>query len=207
VNYHVLLDRELEQIAASGAMPGLMLHSCCAPCGSYALEYLSAYFRITVLHFNPNVYPPAEFEKRLAEQKRLVTRMDFKNPVDVLAPEYAREGFLAAARGLESEPEGGARCGACFALRLDETAKRASALGYEYFGTTLTVGPRKNAAAVNAAGEAAGRAHGVRFLYADLKKRDGYKRSLELSKIYNLYRQNYCGCEFSLAAAKGGGEL
>jgi predicted adenine nucleotide alpha hydrolase (AANH) superfamily ATPase len=206
VNYQAALDRELARIAASGETPRLLLHSCCAPCGSYALEYLSAYFRIAVLYFNPNIYPEAEFEKRLAEQKRLLTRMAFQNPVDLLAPEYARGDFLAAARGLEDEPEGGARCGACFSLRLDETARRAKALGCEYFGTTLTVSPHKNAERINAAGEAAGRAYGVRFLYADLKKRDGYKRSLDLSREYGLYRQNYCGCEFSLAAAKGGGE-
>jgi predicted adenine nucleotide alpha hydrolase (AANH) superfamily ATPase len=207
VNYQAALDRELARITASGATPGLLLHSCCAPCGSYALEYLSAYFRITVLYFNPNIYPAAEFERRLSEQKRLLTLMELRNPADVIATEYAHGGFSEAACGLENEREGGARCDMCFALRLDETAKQASARGYEYFGTTLTVGPHKNAERVNAAGEAAGRTHGVRFLYADLKKRDGYKRSLELSKTYNLYRQNYCGCEFSLSAAKGGGEL
>jgi predicted adenine nucleotide alpha hydrolase (AANH) superfamily ATPase len=172
----------------------LLLHACCAPCSTVALERLSGQWELTLFYYNPNISPEAEYEKRLGELRRLVALAPAARGACVIAPEYGHTEFLSAARGLENEPEGGARCRECFALRLKRTAAEARERGFDAFATTLTVGPRKNAADINAAGEAVAREYGVHWLALDLKKRGGYQRSVELSREYSLYRQNYCGC-------------
>ncbi len=200
-NYQKELDRILDRTAAAssadGALPRLLLHACCAPCSSYVLEYLSGYFEITVFFFNPNMDSPEEYARRASEEKRLIAEMPLKHKVDYLEGAYRPETFYGAVRGLEKEPEGGARCGKCFELRLSETARQARQGGYDYFTTSLTISPLKNADVLNAIGERLGEEYGVAYLTSDFKKRDGYKRSIELSKQYGLYRQNYCGCVFS----------
>lgn len=194
-NYQKKLDALLEKLTDR---PKLLLHSCCGPCSSYVTEYLAKYFDLTVFYFNPNIYPPAEYQKRLDTQKSL---LDATGWATLTESEYDHSKFLEAVRGLEGEPEGGARCVPCFRLRLEQTAKRASQLGFSYFGTTLTVSPHKNAALLNEIGEESGQKYGVIWLPSDFKKKEGYKRSIELSREYGLYRQNYCGCEFSLRDA------
>ena len=201
-NYQKELDRILDTIGggpeSGGAPPKLLLHACCAPCSSYVLEYLSAYFEITVFFYNPNIYPPQEYETRIAEERRLIGEMPFRNPVRLLEGTYDPERFFEAVKGLEDEPEGGARCWQCFRLRLEEAARQAKAGGYDYFTTSLTISPLKNADTLNAIGEQLGRDYGIAYLSSDFKKRDGYKRSIRLSEEYGLYRQNYCGCVFSV---------
>lgn len=194
-NYQAELDRIIENLDEP---PTLLLHSCCAPCSSYVLEYLSRYFRITVFYYNPNIYPADEFYKRLAEQKRLIERMPLENPVSFIGSEHYPERFYSAVKGLESLPEGGERCRICFRLRLEETARIAAQRRMDYFTTTLTISPHKNAGVLNEVGNEAGEKYGVRFLPSDFKKRGGYQRSTELSRQYSIYRQNYCGCVFSI---------
>jgi predicted adenine nucleotide alpha hydrolase (AANH) superfamily ATPase len=196
VNY----QSETDSIIASlgGKTPRLLLHACCAPCASYVLEYLSEYFDITIFYYNPNIYPADEHEKRLSELKKLVTLVETKNPVSLIEREYEPSPFYESSRGLESEPEGGIRCNSCFSLRLEEAAKTASAGSFDYFTTTLTVGPRKNAELINQIGKALSEKYAVPYLYSDFKKRGGYQRSIELCKKYGIYRQHYCGCGFSL---------
>lgn len=201
VNYQKELERILEGIRAEGnAAPSLFLHSCCAPCSSYVLEYLRSYFYITVFYFNPNISAADEYRKRAEEQKRLVAAYNEEGkgyPIAVVEGDYAPETFYRAVRGLESCPEGGERCDKCFELRLGETAARAAAAGSDYFATTLTVSPLKNAQKLNEIGRALSLEYGIAWLPSDFKKRDGYKRSVELSARYGLYRQNYCGCIYS----------
>lgn len=196
-NYQRLLDKELEAIQTAGKTPRLLLHSCCAPCSSYVLEYLSDYFAITVLYYNPNISPKAEFDLRAAEQQRLIRDMSLKNPVKFVEGDYTPERFAAIAAGREQMPEGGDRCFDCYRLRLEETAAIARAEGYDYFTTTLSISPLKNADKLNEIGRALSAEYGVPYLYADFKKREGYKRSCALSTEYHLYRQNYCGCIYS----------
>lgn len=178
-------------------MPSLLLHSCCAPCSSYCIEYLSRYFNITVFYYNPNIYPEDEYEKRKAEQKRLINEMKTKYPVKMLDCDFEKEKFYSAVRGLETAREGGERCFVCYRLRLEKTASKARKNNFDYFTTTLTISPLKNAQKINEIGEELSREYGVKFLPSDFKKKEGYKRSIELSREYNLYRQNYCGCIFS----------
>ncbi|MEG1790193.1 MAG: epoxyqueuosine reductase QueH [Oscillospiraceae bacterium] len=180
--------------ALSGERPRLLLQSCCGPCSSYVLEYLTQFFDVTLLYYNPNIQPPAEYDLRLETQKRLLAHFP---GVKLLPCDYDAASYDAAVRGLEAEPEGGARCTECFRLRLGFTAQRARELGFPYFCTTLTVSPHKDAERINALGAEIGRQYGVRFLPSDFKKRDGYKRSLELSAELGLYRQDYCGCLYS----------
>jgi predicted adenine nucleotide alpha hydrolase (AANH) superfamily ATPase len=183
------------------------LHACCAPCSATALERLPPDWEITLFYCNPNIYPEAEYAKRLGELRRFVAEAPVARRAAVLAPEYDRAEFLAAARGLESEPEGGARCRECFALRLRAAAATAAGRGFDAFSTTLTTGPRKSAADINAAGEKASREYGAAYVAEDFKKRGGYSRSVELSREYSLYRQSYCGCEFAAPPRLGrGGE-
>lgn len=177
--------------------PRLFLHSCCAPCSSAVLEYLSQYMSITVFYFNPNIFPEEEFFYRISEQKRLISELPCKNPVEFTECGRQQERFYSAVRGLENIPEGGERCFVCYRLRLEETAKLAARLGYDWFTTTLSVSPYKNAAKLNEIGEELAKKYGVKHLPSDFKKKDGYKRSIELSAKYGLYRQNYCGCIFS----------
>lgn len=196
-NYSRELETILEQLKSSEKTPKLLLHACCAPCSSYVLEYLSRYFKISILYYNPNIAPKSEYDKRLNELERLVSRLPAENPITVLPCEYDGEAFEKAACGFEAAPEGGARCMRCFRLRLRKTAEEAKKSGFDYFTTTLSISPLKNAAALNAIGEELAAEFGVRHLPADFKKKNGYKRSLELSKEYELYRQDYCGCIYS----------
>jgi len=200
-NYQLILDAELADITSSGRTPRLLLHSCCGPCSSYVLEYLSKYFGITVLYYNPNIWPKREYDLRADTQCALLGSAEYENPVDIIVSNYDYSDFLAAAAGLEDEPEGARRCIRCFELRLRETARIARDGGYDYFSTTLSVSPHKNAEVLNSIGRTMSEEYGVRYLYSDFKKRDGYKRSIYLSSQYGLYRQDYCGCEFSYRAA------
>lgn len=197
INYQKLLDGIIEENSKNGVVPKLLLHACCAPCSSYCLEYLSNFFEITVFYYNPNISLKEEYEYRLCEEKRLISLMEFKNPVNIVDGEYNPNDFYTAVKGLEKEPEGGKRCEKCFRLRLEASAKEAEKLGCDYFATTLTISPLKNAQLINTIGEEKGQKYGVNWLFSDFKKKEGYKRSIILSKKYELYRQNYCGCIFS----------
>ena len=211
-NYSKLLDKELEKLSQNSEKPTLLLHSCCAPCSSYVLEYLREYFRITVFYYNPNITDGKEYEYRLNEEKRLigaynrqVREHDFEGMnsteqamlIDIMEAPYDPGNYLSAVKGYEDCPEGGDRCGICFEMRLRESAKAAADNGFDFFTTTLTISPLKNAARLNEIGERLSGEYGVRFLPSDFKKKNGYKRSIELSKEFSLYRQNYCGCAFS----------
>jgi len=196
-NYSKELEGILRELERSGETPSLLLHACCAPCSSYVLEYLSRYFSISILYYNPNIAPETEYDKRKAELERLVSTMPMKNPVTLLPCGYDGGAFEETARGFENVPEGGERCMRCFRLRLRRAAAEAKRLGFDYFTTTLSISPLKNAAALNRIGEEVGKELGVRHLPADFKKKEGYKRSLELSREYDLYRQDYCGCIYS----------
>jgi len=198
-------QRELEKIIArnraEGLTPRLFLHSCCAPCSSYVLEYLSEFFEITDFYYNPNITERDEFDKRSAELQRLIRSMPLKNPVTFVEGRYDPALYFETVKGLEAEPEGGARCLKCFRLRLEETARMASEGDergpFDCFTTTLTISPLKNAASLNAIGREMSERYGVAWLPSDFKKKNGYLRSIELSREYELYRQNYCGCVFS----------
>lgn len=197
VNYQKELDKILSEIEGSDKLPKLLVHSCCAPCSSYVLEYLNPYFKITVLYYNPNISPVEEYEKRKAEQIRLINEGDWKNPIEIMDCDYEGDKYTAAVKGLENEPEGGARCRVCFGLRLDEAARLARANDFDYFVTTLSISPLKDARLLNEIGNKLGEKYGIKYLPSDFKKREGYKRSIELSRRYNLYRQNFCGCKYS----------
>ena len=192
--------RELDRIIQKQGRrrPRVLLHSCCGPCSSAVLELLTRHFEVTLLWFNPNLFPQEEFERRLRTQLELIEKMGLSEDVGVLAESWKHEEYLRRVKGLEDEPEGGARCTECFRLRLVECARLAKQYGFDYFCTTLSVSRYKDAERINALGEEAGAAFGVAWLPSDFKKRDGEKRSQELAVQYGLYRQNYCGCEFSL---------
>ena len=175
--------------------PHILLHSCCGPCSTTVLTFLVTYFDITVFYYNPNIEPRAEYEKRKQEQIRFI--QEFNNEhITFLDCDYANQDFRSKVNGLEQEKEGGARCAVCFKLRLEETARLAKKLNFDYFGTTLTVSPHKNSQIINEIGALLETEYGVKYLYSDFKKKDGYKKSIELSKQYHLYRQDYCGCLF-----------
>lgn len=195
-NYQIELDRLIESIP-EGVTPTLLLHSCCAPCSSYTLEYLTQYFSITVFYYNPNISPEEEFRKRVEEQKRLISELPVKNPVAFIEGEYKPGDFYAAVKGLEHIPEGGERCFACYRQRLEKTARLAEERGDDYFATTLSISPYKNVQKLNEISEELSEIYKVKNLPCDLKKKGGYKRSIELSSEYSLYRQDYCGCVFS----------
>lgn len=197
VNYQKELDKIILNLQKEGRRPKLLLHSCCAPCSSYVLEYLSEFFDITVFYYNPNIFPESEYYKRVQEQQNLIDSMVLKSPVHFLAGEYDKERFYQMAEGMESVREGGVRCFACYELRLRETAKKAAEGGFDYFTTTLSISPLKNSQKLNEIGQAVAAECGPDYLVSDFKKKNGYKRSVELSEIYGLYRQDYCGCEFS----------
>ena len=192
-NYQKELDAVLAALEEA-KKPRLLLQGCCGPCSSYVLEYLTQYFDVTVLFYNPNIRPEAEYEKRLAALRQLLSAMPTASPVKVIEPGWRGEEYMDAVAGLEREPEGGARCTVCFQLRLEETARVAQEERFDFFGTTLTVSPHKNAALLNELGEALSAEYGVRWLPSDFKKRNGYLRSIELSRQYGIYRQEYCGC-------------
>lgn len=203
MNYQLELDKLIKELQskqtdAAYHVPRLLLHSCCAPCSSYVLEYLSQYFAITVLYYNPNIFPETEYQKRVAEQKRLIAELPAKHPITFIEGRYQPEEFFAVAKGLEDVPEGGERCLKCFRLRLEEAAKLAAEGGYDYFTTTLSISPLKNAQALNEIGQEVAEIYKVPHLPSDFKKRGGYQRSIELSREYELYRQNFCGCVYSM---------
>ena len=193
VNYQIELEKELKKI--DGTKPTLLLHVCCAPCSSYVLTYLSEYFDITVLYYNPNISPIEEYNKRLNEEKRLIKELD--KGIKIMECNYDYETFKEMSKGLEDEPEGGARCIKCYTLRLEETARLALKNKFDYFTTTLTISPLKDSQKLNQIGAYLEKKYGIKYLYSDFKKKEGYKTSIILSKKYNLYRQNYCGCEYS----------
>ena len=200
-NYQKELERLLEQLQGA---PRLFLHSCCAPCSSYVLEYLKQYFQITVFYYNPNISEQQEYRKRVEEQKRLIAAFNVLGrgyPIRILEGDYEPERFFEIAKGYEDCREGGERCFRCFELRLRETARQAAAGDYDYFCTTLTISPLKNAVKLNEIGEALAGEYQIPWLPSDFKKKNGYKRSVELSAEYELYRQNFCGCGFSKAEA------
>ena len=198
MNYQKELDKTLEKLTKEERVPKLLLHSCCAPCSSYVLEYLSQYFEITVFYYNPNIYPESEYTKRIWEQQKLIDELPAKHPISFMAGPYDKERFYEMASGLEHVKEGGARCMKCYELRLREAAKIAKNAGFDYFTTTLSISPLKKAERLNEIGQRLGEEYEAEYLLSDFKKKNGYKRSIELSKIYGLYRQDYCGCEFSM---------
>ncbi|MBR4360217.1 MAG: epoxyqueuosine reductase QueH [Clostridia bacterium] len=192
-NYQREMEEEIRSL--NGRRPTLLLHSCCGPCSSAVLERLNDFFDLTLLYYNPNIEPEEEYRHRLSEQKRLISLLPF--PVKLLPCDWGHEAFAAFAESMADCPEGGDRCLACFALRLGYTARTAAEQGFEYFTTTLSVSPHKNAENINRIGQAAGEKAGVKYLMADFKKKNGYLRSLQLSRAYGLYRQDYCGCLYS----------
>lgn len=197
MNYQKELDKLIEGLQTEKKVPKLLLHSCCAPCSSYVLEYLSDYFEITVFYYNPNIFPESEYTKRILEQQMLIHDMKHKYPISFIAGNYDRERFFQIAEGLEHLPEGGERCFLCYEFRLEEAARIASEADFDYFTTTLSISPLKNADKLNELGNKVGRKYNIKYLQSDFKKKNGYKRSIELSLEYGLYRQDYCGCEYS----------
>lgn len=208
-NYQRELEQSIQKIQQRGGeAPKLLLHSCCAPCSSYVLEYLSQFFQITVLYYNPNIYPQEEYDMRVEEQKTFIERFSKKASeqtepdrkflaIDFVEGRYEKERFYQAVKGLEDIPEGGERCFQCYELRLREAAEYALRLGMDYFTTTLSISPLKNADRLNEIGERLAKEYGIAYLSSDFKKKNGYKRSVELSQEYGMYRQDYCGCIFS----------
>ena len=200
-NYQLELEKIIKSITGE-KKPTLLLHACCAPCSSYVLEYLNEHFDITVYFYNPNINTEKEFYFRQSELRRLISQMPLKNPVKLIETEYKADEFYSFIKGFEGEKEGGERCFNCYDLRLTKTAEQAKIGGFDYFTTTLTISPMKNAAKLNEIGERLACELKVPFLPSDFKKKNGYKRSTELSKEYELYRQNFCGCAFSFAESQ-----
>lgn len=196
-NFQKELDKLIDKLQAVGEVPRLLLHSCCAPCSSYCIEYLSQYFYVTVFYYNPNISREEEYKKRVREEIRFIKEFPTKYPVEFIEGDYDTESFYEIAKGLERCKEGGERCFKCYELRLRKTAELASKMTFDYFTTTLTISPLKKSSKLNEIGDRLGEEIGVKYLLSDFKKREGYKRSIELSKEYNLYRQNYCGCVYS----------
>lgn len=212
-NYQKRLEETIRLHQEKNSVPTLLLHSCCAPCSSYCLEYLSEYFKITVFYYNPNIYPEEEYGKRVEEQRRFIERLPVKHPISFVEGAYDKERFYQMAKGLEDVKEGGERCFLCYELRLRESAKLAEQMGMDYFTTTLSISPLKNAEKLNEIGECIAKEYDVSYLSSDFKKKNGYQRSVELSEQYGMYRQNYCGCIFSKKqreielAAKAAGDI
>ena len=194
-NYQIILDKTLEQLTMEGKRPSLMLHSCCAPCSSYVLEYLNKYFDITVFYYNPNISPEKEYIHRVEEIKRLINEMCPQ--VSFLEGKYEPERFYEMAKGLENEPERGARCVKCYRMRIEESAVIAKQNNFDYFTTTLSISPQKDSHVLNSIGKAVSEIYDIPYLFSDFKKKGGYKRSIELSAQFHLYRQNFCGCIYS----------
>lgn len=202
VNYQKEMEKLIEQCSKREEVPTLLLHSCCAPCSSAVLERLAEHFRITVLYYNPNIAPQEEYENRIKEQERFVAQLPTKYPVSFLAGEYDTKRFYKAVKGMENLPEGGERCFVCYELRLRETARLAKEHGFDFFTTTLSISPLKKADKLNEIGGRLAEEYGISYLFSDFKKKEGYKRSIELSAQYGLYRQDYCGCVYSLREDK-----
>ena len=202
INYQKRLEETIDKETKAGHVPTLFLHSCCAPCSSYVLEYLSNYFKITVFYYNPNITEEAEYKKRVAEQARLISELDTVYPIQLVEGKYDPQRFYEITKGMEQMDEGSERCFACYRLRLEEAAKLAADGGFDYVTTTLSISPMKNAEKLNEIGAEVGEKYGIPWLFSDFKKKNGYKRSVELSKEHDLYRQSYCGCGYSKAQAK-----
>lgn len=201
-NYERWMEREIQRRQEQGETPSLLLHSCCAPCSSAVLESIAQHFKITVFYYNPNISPQEEYLHRVQEQKRFLSQFPPAASVSFLEGAYEPEEFFQIAKGLEQEPEGGARCTLCYELRLRRTAQLAKELGFDYFTTTLSISPYKDAEKLNAIGKRLSREYEVPYLFSDFKKKDRYKRSIALSKEYSLYRQEFCGCPFSQEEAR-----
>ena len=196
INYQLEMEKTIGALTREGKRPRLLLHSCCAPCSSHVLSCLAQHFQITIFYYNPNISPQSEFEHRAKEQIRLIREMNLPD-VQFQIGDYEPEVFFEMAKGMEDLPEGSERCFACYRQRMEKTAQMAKAGGFDYFTTTLSVSPHKNATVLNEIGQELQEKHGVLFLCADFKKKNGYQHSIALSKQYHLYRQNYCGCVFS----------
>lgn len=197
INYQKEMEKEIKNNLKENKIPTLLLHACCAPCSSYVLEYLSRYFKITVVFYNPNISTDEEYNHRANELLRFIEEKEFENPVKAVIEDYMPEEFYKMAEGLEDCKEGGSRCFKCYRLRMKRAAVMAKKGDYDYFSTTLSISPLKNAEKLNEIGKELEDEYEVKYLYSDFKKKNGYKRSIELSKEYNLYRQDFCGCEFS----------
>lgn len=197
-NYQAEMEKIISSHKSKGETPTLFLHSCCAPCSSYVLESLSDFFKITVFYYNPNIYPDEEYYKRVLEQQKFIEQFPAKNPISFLEGDFDKDKFYKMAKGLEDLPEGGERCFKCYELRLRQSARIAKKLSMDYFTTTLSISPLKSAYKLNEIGSSLAKEYGVRYLPSDFKKKNGYKRSVELSNEYGIYRQNYCGCVYSL---------
>ena len=197
-NYQKMLECTIEDVVKRGCVPTLLLHSCCAPCSSYVLEYLSQYFAITVLYYNPNIYPDEEYTKRVEEQQHFIEQFPAKHPISFIEGTFDKNRFYEAVKGLEQEPEGARRCEVCFHLRLEEAALTAQEHKMDYFTTTLSISPLKNAQLLNEIGDKLAKQYQIPYLHSDFKKKNGYQRSVELSREYGMYRQDYCGCVFSM---------
>lgn len=200
VNTKEEFNYKLEEIKTNNHKPKLLIHSCCGPCSSYCLELLNEYFDITILYYNPNIVPIEEYFKRLDEQRRIVECLGFN--INIITKEYDHDEFFKAIKGINDNSEGGERCFACYKFRLEETCKLALENGFDYFTTTLSISPYKNSTKINEIGIELQNKYNCKFLYSNFKLNDGYKKSIELSKRYNLYRQDYCGCEYSLKFQK-----
>ena len=197
-NFQLLMDKELKKIESTGQRPVLLLQCCCAPCSSAVLERLMEHFVLKLYFYNPNIYPEAEYYKRFEQFDKLLASPEFADGIEIVPCDYDSDRFREAVRGLENEKEGGKRCTECFILRLGETARKAKEIGADYFCTTLTVSPHKNSQLLNEIGIETEKKYGVKFLRSDFKKKEGYKRSTQLSEELGLYRQNYCGCKYSM---------
>lgn len=197
VNYQQVMENLIADNCIEGWSPRLLLHSCCGPCSTYCIQTLAEHFRVTVFYYNPNIYPPEEYHMRAGEQERFIERFPTKYPVQFVEGAYDTERFYDTVRGLEHVPEGGERCFRCYELRLREAAEYAREHDFDFFTTTLSISPLKNADKLNEIGAKLEQEYGVRYLYSDFKKKNGYKQSTEISRAYDMYRQYYCGCVFS----------
>ena len=202
INYQIELDKIIDDLQKENRVPALLLHSCCAPCSSYCLSYLADYFKITIFYYNPNISPAEEYQKRVEEQKRLISELPVKNKVSFAEGKYEPEKFFEMAKGLQNITEGGERCFKCYEMRQREAAVYAVENGFEFFTTTLSISPHKNAAKLNEIGLKLEKEYGIRYLVSDFKKKGGYLKSIEYSRQYDLYRQNYCGCVYSKMEAE-----
>lgn len=199
MNYNKIMEEEINKIVESKRVPNLLLHSCCAPCSTHVIDTLTPYFNITILYYNPNIEPFEEYEKRKQEEIRFINEYKNINQLSIMDCDHENELFHEIAKGLEEVPEGGARCIKCYHLRLDKTAQLAKKNNFDYFATTLTVSPLKNSAKLNEIGRVLSEKYDIKYLYSDFKKKEGYKHSIEMSSLYKLYRQDYCGCIYSAA--------
>lgn len=197
MNYHKKMEDIIEENQKNNLVPTILLHSCCAPCSSHVIDVLSKHFNITILYYNSNIEPYEEYLKRKEEEIRFIKEYNNTNRLDIIDCDYDNEKYHELVKGLEDCKEGGNRCFKCYRMRLEYTAIKAKELNYDYFGTTLTVSPYKNSQKLNEIGEELEKKYNIKYLYSDFKKNNGYKHSIEMSKEYNLYRQNYCGCIYS----------